>query len=329
MTRISIVIPIYNESDNINELHKELVNVCKKNNYEYEIILVDDGSMDNTKEIIKKLSPLKYIKLRKNFGQTSAMDAGIKNSKYEYIITMDGDRQNDPNDIPRLIKHLEENDFDVVSGWRKKRKDKILKRFISRGAHFLRSLIISDGIHDSGCSLKIYRRECFEGLSLYGEMHRFIPAVLKIKGFKIGEIVVSHRPRVAGKTKYSWKRTIKGFLDMIAVWFWNKYAARPLHLMGGLGIIFFMGGLAAGAKTIYEFIRGKSLSDTIYPLLTIFFIITSIQLFISGLISDMLSKNYFESTRNSSYSIKEIINNKELKKSISRQKPKQLAKSSK
>jgi glycosyltransferase involved in cell wall biosynthesis len=314
MKKISIIIPIYNEEKNIVELHKEIKAVCDKNKYIYEIIFIDDGSSDNTKNLIKNIAPVKYIQLRKNFGQTAAMDAGIKNAKYDYIVTMDGDRQNDPNDIPNLIKHLEDNDYDVVSGWRKKRKDNFFKRFISRGAHLLRNLIIKDGIHDSGCSLKIYKRECFDNLTLYGEMHRFIPAILKIKGFKIGEIIVNHRPRIAGKTKYSWKRTIKGFIDMIAVWFWNKYAARPLHLMGSLGIILLIISFIFGVYTIYIYIIGKKLhNNIIYPLLTVFFGITGIQLFVSGLISDMLSKNYYGSTKDKSYQIKEIIENKSIK----------------
>jgi glycosyltransferase involved in cell wall biosynthesis len=311
LKKISIVIPVYNEELNVIPLHKEIKEVCEKNKYDYEIIFVDDGSTDSTKEKIKNLSPLKYIRLRKNFGQTAAMDAGIKGAKNDYIITMDGDRQNDPNDIPELIKYLEDNDYDVVSGWRKKRKDKILKKITSRGAHLLRNILIKDGIHDSGCSLKIYRKECFENMTLYGEMHRFIPAILRIKGFKIGEMIVNHRPRTAGKTKYSWKRTVKGFIDMIAVWFWNKYAARPLHLMGSLGILFLIASFAFGIDTVYLFLIGKKLRNNIMPpLLTVFFGITGIQLFISGLMSDMLSKNYYGSTKDKSYSIKEIVENK-------------------
>jgi glycosyltransferase involved in cell wall biosynthesis len=184
--------------------------------------------------------------MRKNFGQTAAMDAGIKASQYDYIVTMDGDRQNDPADIPRLVEYLEENDLDIVSGWRKHRKDTAMKKFTSRGANFLRKIIIDDGIHDSGCSLKIYRRECFDHINLYGEMHRFIPALLKIKGFKVGEIVVNHRPRTSGKTKYNWKRTFKGFVDMISVWFWGKFAVRPLHIFGTAGILSMLLGFICG-----------------------------------------------------------------------------------
>ena len=314
MRKISVIIPVFNEEGNIANLHREIKEVCKKNKYIYEIIIVDDGSKDKTSEIIKKLKPVIYIQFRKNFGQTAAMDAGIKKSKYDYVITIDGDGQNDPHDIPNLIKHLEDNNFDLVSGWRKKRKDNFLKKFFSYGAHVLRSVIVKDGIHDSGCSLKVYRKECFDHLTLFGEMHRFIPALLKIKGFKVGEIIVNHRPRVAGKTKYNWKRGIKGFIDMVALWFWNKYSARPLHLMGGLGFLFLFGGFISGLLTIYLFIKGHSLSDTVFPLLTAFLIFTGIQLFISGLISDMLSKNYYSSIDDTVYSIKQIIENKEKSK---------------
>lgn len=311
---MSIIIPAFNESDNLPELHKEIVQMCNKNNFTYEIIIVDDGSKDNTALTVKKLKPVKYIRFRRNFGQTAAMDAGIKNAKYDYIITMDGDRQNDPNDIPLLIKHLEENDYDVVSGWRKRRKDNFIKKFVSKGALMLRKMIINDGIHDSGCSLKIYKKECFNHITLYGEMHRFIPAILRIKGFRIGEIVVNHRPRLKGKTKYRWQRTIKGFIDMISVWFWNKYAARPFHLMGGFGILFLLSGFLTGFMTVFLYFKGSSLSDTVFPLLTVFLIITGIQFFISGIISDMLSKNYYGSTDDKTYSIKEIIENKDQKK---------------
>lgn len=307
MIKISVVVPVYNEQDNVVELHTEINEVCMREKYEYEIIFVDDGSTDKTAEIVKKLKPLKYIQLRRNFGQTAAMDAGIKEAKYDYIVTMDGDRQNDPEDIPRLVDYAIDNDFDVVSGWRKNRKDTITKKFVSRGANLLRGMIVKDGIHDSGCSLKIYRRECFEQISLYGEMHRFIPALCKIKGFTVGEIVVNHRPRVAGITKYNWKRTVKGFVDMISLWFWGKFASRPLHLFGGVGIITLMCAFFSGIWTAVQyFMRGK-ISDTAWPLVTLLFIIVGLQLFIFGLIADIMAKHYHETTKDKSYSIKNVI----------------------
>ncbi len=320
MKKLSFIIPVYNEEKNISELHKEVKAICIENNYKFEIIIVDDGSTDDTFKVATRLYPVKYIRLRRNFGQTAAIDAGIKNAQYDYIITLDGDRQNDPKDIPLLIDFLEDNELDVVAGWRKNRKDKLMKRLTSRGAYLLRRIIINDGIHDSGCTLKLYKKECFNHLNIYGEIHRFIPALLKIRGFRIGEIEVKHRPRMTGKTKYNWKRSIKGLIDMISVWFWYKYAVRPLHLLGGTGILIIFLGIISSLRTIHLFIKGYSLSDTVWPLLSAFFLITGIQLFISGLISDVLSKNYYESTKNEPYFIKDIVVNEEIDKPEDRQK---------
>ena len=312
MQGISVVVPVFNEEGNVRELHKEILEVCKKENYKFEIIFVDDGSKDKTPEICKELKPLKYIRMRKNFGQTAAMDAGIKLAQYDYIVTMDGDRQNDPADIPKLVNYLEQNDLDIVSGWRKNRKDTVMKKFTSRVANFLRGIIVKDNIHDSGCSLKIYKKECFDHINLYGEMHRFIPALLKIKGFEVGEVVVNHRPRTAGMTKYNWKRTIKGFVDMISLWFWSKYAVRPLHIMGAGGMISIFLGIVCAIWSIVLFVLGYKMSNNIMPpLLTVFFIIVGLLMFIFGLMSDMMSKTYYGSGIDKSYSVKETIENKE------------------
>lgn len=313
MRGISVVVPVFNEEGNVRELHKEILEVCKKENYKFEIIFVDDGSKDKTPEICKGLKPLKYIRMRKNFGQTAAMDAGIKASQYDYIVTMDGDRQNDPADIPKLVNYLEENDLDIVSGWRKNRKDTVMKKFTSRVANFLRGIIVKDHIHDSGCSLKIYKKECFDHINLYGEMHRFIPALLKIKGFEVGEVVVNHRPRTAGVTKYNWKRTVKGFVDMISLWFWSKYSVRPLHILGAGGMVSLFLGFVCAVWSIVLFAMGRKMSANIMPpLLTVFFIIVGLLMFIFGLMSDMMSKTYYGSGIDKSYSIKETIENKEM-----------------
>lgn len=303
---VSVVVPIYNEEDNIKGLYDEIKEVCDREKYVYEIIFIDDGSSDKTSDIVKTLGTLKYIQLRRNFGQTAAMDAGIKNAQYKYIVTMDGDRQNDPEDIPRLIEHLEENDLDIVSGWRKNRKDTFSKRFASRGANLLRKVIVKDNIHDSGCSLKIYKKECFEEINLYGEMHRFIPAMCSIKGFTVGEIVVNHRPRVAGSTKYNWKRTFKGFLDMVALWFWGKFASRPLHLFGTTGIISLIVGFITGLISVILFFQRGKISDTGWITITVLFLIAGLQLLIFGLLSDIMTKIYHETTVDKSYNIKKI-----------------------
>lgn len=307
---VSVVVPVYNEEGNIEKLHKEIKAACEEAGYIYEIIFVNDGSSDGTDKICRELKPLKYILMRKNFGQTAAMDAGIKAAKYDYITTMDGDGQNDPADIPKMLKYLVENELDVVSGWRKNRKDSFFKKFISRGANFLRGILVKDGIHDSGCSLKVYKRECFAGINLYGEQHRFIPALLKIKGFEVGEIIVNHRPRTTGITKYNWKRTVKGFVDMVSVWFWNKYAVRPLHMMGTAGMLSLMLGGICGIWSIIIFILGYEMSDNIIPpLLTIFFIIMGLLLFIFGLMSEILIKTYYGVHIDKPYNIKQIIDN--------------------
>lgn len=312
MKSISVVVPVYNEEGNVAELHREIKDVCDQMGAPYEIIFINDGSKDRTDAICKTLKPLKYIRFRRNFGQTAAMDAGIKAAKYDYIVTMDGDRQNDPGDIPHMIEYLEEHDYDVVSGWRKNRKDTWMKKFTSRGANFLRYLLVHDGIHDSGCSLKVYRRECFKGINLYGEQHRFIPAILKIKGFSVGEVVVNHRPRTSGATKYNWKRTIKGFVDMISVWFWNKYASRPLHLLGGIGMFFLALGGACGIWSIALYCMHYKMSRNLFPpLLTVFFVIIGLLMFVFGLMSEILVKTYYGVHVDTSYSIKEVVENAE------------------
>jgi len=309
MKGISVVAPLFNEEGNVSELHRQIKAALEGTKLPYEIIFVDDGSKDKTVELAKTLAPVKIIELRRNFGQTAAMDAGIPAAQYDYVVTIDGDLQNDPADIPVMIDYLEANKLDVVSGWRKHRKDTFLKRFASRGANFLRWLIVHDGIHDSGCSLKVYRRECFEGVHLYGEMHRFIPAILKIKGFSVGEMVVNHRARTAGVTKYNWKRTFKGFVDMISLWFWSKYASRPLHLFGTTGLLLLLLGGISGVITVVLFCIHGEVGSTEWPLLTALLLITGVQFFVFGLIADITSKTYRETTDDKSYSIRAITEN--------------------
>lgn len=312
MISLSVIVPVYNEEGNVAELHREIKDICEKSGYDYEIIFINDGSSDRTDEICRTLTPIKYIQFRKNFGQTAAMDAGIKAASKELVVTMDGDRQNDPADIPRMIDYLLENSLDVVSGWRKNRKDTFMKRFISRGANVLRYILVHDGIHDSGCSLKVYRRECFKGVNLYGEQHRFIPAILEIKGFKVGEMVVNHRSRTSGATKYNWKRTIKGFVDMISVWFWHKYASRPLHLLGGLGILLCLIGGCCGIWSLVLFLKGYKMSNNIIPpILTVFFFIMGGLMFVFGLMSEILMRTYYGAHVDTPYNIKEVMENKE------------------
>jgi len=304
---ISVVAPLYNEGDNVRQLYQEIKAACEKISKPYEIIFTDDGSTDNTAANCQVLTPLKLIKFRKNFGQTAGFDAGIKEAKGDIVITIDGDLQNDPADIPLLLEKINEG-YDVVAGWRWQRKDPLSKKIPSRIANLLRKFLIQDNIHDSGCGLKAYRRQCFEDVDLFGEMHRFIPAVLAMDGYKVTEVKVNHRPRIHGTTKYNWKRGIKGISDMISIWFWRKYANRPQHLFGGTGIFLSLAGIAiliwmAVEKIFYS----ASLSEKIWPLVGIFFIMVGIQLFISGLMFDILIKNYYKNRNRMNYSIKEII----------------------
>ncbi|MCD6226141.1 glycosyltransferase family 2 protein [bacterium] len=303
----SVVVPVLNEEKNVKSLHKEILEVMRKLKKQFEIIFVNDGSTDNTLEELKKLSPIKIINLRKNSGQSAALDAGIKNAKGKIIITLDGDGQNDPKDIPRLLKKLQEG-YDVVCGWRYRRKDPFSKRLISQGAKLLRKFLVNDGIHDSGCTLRVYKRECFRNLDLYGEMHRMIPALLRWQGFSITEIKVNHRPRKHGRTKYNWKRTIKGFLDMIDTWFWRKYQSRPLHLFGTLGLILILFSSSllfylALKRLFYHY----PLSNKIWPLVGAMGLLAGIQFLVFGLLANLILRN---SQSKEFYSIKNIIEKK-------------------
>lgn len=304
---ISVVVPLYNEEGNVKELHKRIINALQPLGKTYEVIFIDDGSTDGTAKDCEGLTPLKLIRFRKNYGQTAGFDVGIKEAKGEIIVTMDGDLQNDPKDIKLLLSEMEKG-YDAVSGWRFARKDTLMKRFFSRGANMLRKFLVHDNIHDSGCSLKAYRKECFNDVDLFGEMHRFIPAILQLEGYKVGEVKVNHHPRVFGKTKYNWRRAVKGFVDMISIWFWRKYSNRPVHLFGGGGILFSLIGFGILAWMMVEKIFfGSSLSERIWPLIGVFFIVVGIQLFVSGLMADILVKNYYKSHGRMNYSIREII----------------------
>ncbi|MDD5396681.1 MAG: glycosyltransferase family 2 protein [Candidatus Moranbacteria bacterium] len=304
---LSIVAPVFNEEGNVRELHRRILEACQKIGKSFEIIFIDDGSRDGTVKECEGLSPLILIKFRKNFGQTAAMDAGFKQAQGEIIVTMDSDLQNDPADIPLLLAEMDKG-FDVVSGWRFHRKDNLSKHLASRAANLLRKVLINDTIHDSGCSLKAYKKECFKDVDLFGEMHRFIPAILELQGYKVGEVKVTHFPRVHGVTKYNWKRGIKGIVDMISVWFWRKYSNRPLHLFGGTGMVFMALGFAIlvwmGIEKIFY---GYPVATRNWPLLGVFFVLIGIQLFISGLLADILLKSYYKSRNTMNYNIKEIV----------------------
>lgn len=301
---ISVVVPLFNEEGNAAKLHQKIVDACEKLDYAYEVIFVDDGSSDGTVAECQTLSPLVFIQLRKNFGQTAAFDAGFKQAQGDVIVTMDGDLQNDPADIGRVLTKMEEG-YDIVSGWRFERKDPLSKKIFSRGADKLRKLLLKDSIHDSGCSLKAYDAQALKSIDLFGEMHRFIPAMLELDGYTVGEVKVTHHPRIHGVTKYNWKRSVKGLVDMISIWFWRKYASRPIHFFGGSGVVLIGGGFLILIWMMIEklFFEG-ALSERIWPLMGVFFIMLGVQFFVFGLLADITIKNYYKTRGRMNYVIK-------------------------
>lgn len=287
------MVPVYNERENIAGLAAEVVFVMKGLG-SFELIFADDGSRDGTARLLEEMhrkdKRIKAVFLRKNFGQSAALDAGIGMARGGIIITMDGDGQNDPRDIPRLLSKLAEG-YDVVSGWRLRRKDRLEKRIFSGAARMLRSLVLKDRIHDSGCSLKAYRRECFSNFNLYGEMHRYIAELLAVQGFRIGEVKVRHRERRHGTSKYNTKRVLKGFVDLFLIWFLRKYEARPLHLFGGLGIASIAAGGALFAYVMaLKLFRSIDLSSHFLSYLSVFMVVVGVQFFVSGIMTDMISR---------------------------------------
>lgn len=303
--KYSVVIPVYNEERNVGPLHAELLDVMRGLDGDFEILFVNDGSVDGTTAALATLSPATVIELRGNFGQTAAIDAGIKHAQGEIIITLDGDGQNPPGEIPAMLELLESEKLDVVSGWRKHRNDPLRKRFVSRTANLLRSIFFRDTIHDSGCTLKVYRRECFNNVDLFGEMHRFIPAILSWSGFQIGEMVVEHRQRQHGQSKYTWKRMLKGFIDIIAIVFWRRYANRPLHLFGAIGILFTFGGFVLGIiVAIRRLVYLIPMSNSSLPLLSVFLFVLGIQFFLSGILADIAIRTYY--SKRTPYNIKGV-----------------------
>ncbi|MGD9581206.1 MAG: glycosyltransferase family 2 protein [Vampirovibrionia bacterium] len=308
---ISIVIPIYNEVENVPLLAGAILEVMDNYGSSYEAIFIDDGSTDGTSDILKQLSEehksLKTIKFRKNFGQTAAMAAGFDMAKGDVIIAMDGDLQNDPKDIPKLIAKLNEG-YDVVNGWRKNRQDAFINRKLpSMIANWLIGRVTGVKLHDYGCSLKAYKAETIKMVSLYGEMHRFIPALASIEGAEITEMEVNHHARQFGQSKYNIMRTFKVILDLMTVTFLKKFATRPLHMFGRAGFIaFFLGFCSCAYLTIDKILFGHSIGDRPLLLLGILLILTGIQLISTGIIAELQIRTYFESQHKPIYRIKEI-----------------------
>ena len=312
-SQVSVVVPLLNEEENIRPLYEQLRHTLA-GKYDYETLFVDDGSSDNSFGILAELqkadSRVRVISLRKNFGQTAALSAGFAYARGEIIVAIDADLQNDPADIPKMIAKLEEG-FDVVSGWRKKRHDKAITRLLpSAAANWLISIITGVKLHDSGCTLKVYRREALAQTRLYGEMHRFIPALASWSGARIAERVVNHRPRTAGAAKYGLGRTWKDLLDLITVEFLGSFSTKPIYIFGGLGLISGVGATLSGLVVLYQkFISASHLAMNKNPLLvlTALLITTSIQFILMGLLAELLVRTYHESQNRPTYVIREIL----------------------
>ena len=316
MKKISIVIPIFNEAENIPQLIEQIEAAAKRHNFSYEIIAVDDGSTDQSGKILKESSNhnknLKAIFLLRNYGQTAALSAGIANASGDIIIPIDADLENDPEDIPLLLEKLNQG-YDIVSGWRKNRwKGQWLTRKLpSLIANKLISFVTGIRLHDYGCTLKAYRRESVEDIPLYGDMHRFVTAYAAWNGYKVAEIPVRYEPRKFGKSKYGIGRAWKVLLDLLVFKFLTDFGRRPIHLFGSVGFISILIGLLAGAFSVYfkfSVIHHKDFVET--PLLVIMamLVVVGIVLIMMGLLAEILIRTYFENQNRKSYKIKEKIN---------------------
>ena len=308
---ISVVIPIRNESPNIPDLYRELTATLERGGRSYEILIVDDGSTDDSFEQLSRLQKsddrLRIIRFRRNFGQTAAFAAGFAHARGRLIVTSDGDLQNDASDIPALIAKIGEG-YDIVCGWRRNRKDPWLtRRLPSRIANRIISAATGVRLHDYGCSLKVFRAEVVKPLRLYGEMHRFLPAIASDMGVNIAEIVVNHRARRHGRSKYGLDRTVRVILDLLTVRFLATYSTRPLQFFGLLGII--MAALGAGISGWLAYLRlfaYESIANRPLLLFGILLVSTGVQLVTLGLLGEMLARTYHESQNKPTYAIREI-----------------------
>ncbi|MFC1764286.1 glycosyltransferase family 2 protein [Planctomycetota bacterium] len=308
--QLSVVVPLLNEEDNLEPLYDQITTVLS-GQYNYELIFVDDGSTDRSFSILCRFQEddprVSVIRFRKNFGQTAAMSAGFEHAEGEVIIPLDADMQNDPADIPMLLEKFEEG-YDVVSGWRKKRHDAALTRLLpSRIANGIISRITGVHLHDYGCTLKAYRKEVLDEINLYGEMHRFIPALASWAGASITEVVVNHRARTAGVAKYGLGRTFKVVLDLLTVKFLGSYSTKPIYVFGGLGGLCLLGAVASGLMVLYmKLANGLGMNRNPLLVLTALLITTAVQFIVMGLLAELLVRTYHESQGRPTYIIKEI-----------------------
>ena len=310
---LSVVVPVYNEYENIPLLCKAVTEALSDLDKDWELILVNDGSKDNSMDALREAAAkdpkhVRVIGLRRNFGQTAAIAAGVDHTTGEIIVLMDADLQNDPSDIPSMLAKLDEG-YDLVSGWRKDRQDPFLRSFISRIANRIICKVTGVNLHDYGCTLKAYRREVITGFRLYGEMHRFIPAFANTFGARIVEMPVKHHPRVLGKSKYGFERIIKVILDLITVKFLSSYADKPIYLFGGAGLglsgISFLVLLFLGIRRIFW---GVSVMASPLFMLAIMVFIMGFLSILMGLIAELLVRTYHESQGKTVYHIREMIN---------------------
>jgi glycosyltransferase involved in cell wall biosynthesis len=310
---LSITVPIYNEEGNIPILYERLVRELEAIGRPFEIIVVNDGSSDASERLLEELCArdprVKLVSFRRNFGQTAAMMAGINYASGDIIIPIDGDLQNDPADIAKLLAKLDEG-YDVVSGWRRDRKDNALRRnFPSRVANWMISRISGVHLHDYGCSLKAYRRDVLKGVKLYGEMHRFIPIYASWEGGRVAEIPVTHHARMHGQSKYGIERVVKVVLDLIVVKFLAKYANKPIYVFGGFGIAAILLSFVAGVVALYlKYVRGVSFILTPLPLLVAMLFMTGGMSILMGLLAEVIMRTYYETQGKPVYLVKETVN---------------------
>lgn len=312
LKRLSVIIPIFNEEENITTLYRELKSVLEGMRAKYEVIFVDDGSDDTSNEVLQRLArahkEIKVIQFRKNFGQTAAIAAGVEHAQGEIIVTMDGDGQNDPRDIPRLLERIEQG-YDVASGWRKNRRDPLLnKRLPSALANKLISWMTRVRLHDYGCTLKAYRRDILKDVRLYGEMHRFIPAYASWVGARITELEVAHHPRRHGRSKYGLSRTTSIILDLITFLFLQRYSTKPIRLFGGAGMTLLGLGILAGLFVLYRKIIWGGVWISPMILISFLFITMGVMFILLGLIAEIIIRTYHESQGKPIYAVKTMIN---------------------
>ncbi len=304
---ISIVVPVFNESENVGELYAHIKVEVSKISEPFEIIFVDDGSNDGTYSKLCSLAPLKIIRLQKNFGQTAAMDAGFHAAKGEVVVTLDGDLQNDPSDIAMLVKKLREG-YDVVSGWRADRHDPFSRRVLSRMANWLTFKVTGLYLHDHACALKAYRTELFKDVHLYGEMHVFLPAYLHGRGARVTEVKVKHHERTHGASKHNFIKAVKDISDLLTVKFLSQYMSRPLVLFGGWGLFFGLAGFgAAAASIVLKVMSLRNFGQTPLPILAVFLVIIGFMLFMMGFLAELMIRIYCESQNIRPYIVRDTV----------------------